>query len=197
MGFLFDILTMSIQLIAIIDPIGALPILMSMPELYRPEIFRRISRLVAMAVPSLLILFAIAGPYILRVFKVDLTHFRIAGGIILLVIGIDTLREGVPRTMSLSPEDFIFVPIITPMLVGPGAITTVMLFRTYHALPEVVVSILIASLVTYLVIRFSTFIVKAIGTNMARFLGRFMSLIITAWAVSLIIEGVKEAIGWT
>jgi multiple antibiotic resistance protein len=155
-------------------------------------VFRRALKIIAIAVPTLLIFFAVAGPYILTAFNISIADFRIAGGIVLLVIGIDTLREGAPRTMGLSPEDYVFVPIVTPMLVGPGAITSVMLFSTYYGLPEVIVSIAIASLVTYLVIRFGFLIMRVVGVNMLRFIGRFMSLIIMAWAVSLIIQGLKE-----
>ncbi len=191
MSIAIDVLIMTTQLIAIVDPVGALPIMVSMPGIEKPEVFRRALRIIAVAVPSLLIIFAVAGPYILRAFNISIADFRIAGGIVLLVIGIDTLREGAPRTMGLSPEEFIFTPIVTPMLVGGpgGAITSVMLFTTYYGIPEVIISILIASLVTYLVIRFSFSIIRLIGGNMLRFIGRFLSLIIMAWAVSLIIEG--------
>ncbi|GAB6945223.1 MarC family protein [Vulcanisaeta sp. JCM 14467] len=185
---------MTAQLIAIVDPVGALPIMVSMPGIDKPEVFRRALRIIAIAVPSLLIIFAVVGPYILSAFNISIADFRIAGGIVLLVIGIDTLREGAPRTMGLTPEEFIFTPIVTPMLVGPGAITSVMLFTTYYGMPEVIMSILITSLVTYLIIRFSFTIIRLIGSNMLRFIGRFMSLIIMAWAVSLIIQGVKETL---
>jgi Multiple antibiotic transporter len=192
MSIAIDVLIMVAQLIAIIDPMGALPLIMSMPNIEQTSVFRRALRIIAIAVPTLLIFFAVAGPYILTAFNISIADFRIAGGIVLLVIGIDTLREGAPRTMGLSPEDYVFVPIVTPMLVGPGAITSVMLFSTYYGLPEVIVSIAIASLVTYLVIRFGFLIMRVVGVNMLRFIGRFMSLIIMAWAVSLIIQGLKE-----
>ncbi len=192
MSIAIDVLIMVSQLIAIIDPMGALPLIMSMPNIEQTSVFRRALRIIAIAVPTLLIFFAVAGPYILTAFNISIADFRIAGGIVLLVIGIDTLREGAPRTMGLSPEDYVFVPIVTPMLVGPGAITSVMLFSTYYELPEVIVSIAIASLITYLVIRFGLLIMKVVGANMLRFIGRFMSLIIMAWAVSLIIQGLKE-----
>jgi len=192
MSTAIDVLIMVAQLIAIIDPMGALPLIMSMPNIEQTSVFRRALRIIAIAVPTLLIFFAVAGPYILTAFNISIADFRIAGGIVLLVIGIDTLREGAPRTMGLSPEDYVFVPIVTPMLVGPGAITSVMLFSTYYGLPEVIISIAIASLITYLVIRFGFLIMKVVGANMLRFIGRFMSLIIMAWAVSLIIQGLKE-----
>ncbi|WP_069807607.1 MarC family protein [Vulcanisaeta thermophila] len=189
----FDILVMTAQLIAIIDPVGALPIIFTIPNISEPGVYRRMVRVIAIAVPTLLAFFALAGPYILTAFNIDIADFRIAGGIVLLIIGIDTLREGAPSTMGIQPEDFIFVPIVTPMLVGPGAITSVMLFTTYYGLVDVLISIAIASLITYLVIRNSLVITRVVGTNMLRFIGRFMSLIIMAWAVSLIIQGIKEA----
>ncbi len=103
MSIAIDILIMTAQLIAIVDPVGALPIMISMPGIDKPEIFRRALRIIAIAVPSLLITFAVAGPYILTAFNISIADFRIAGGIVLLVIGIDTLREGgAPRTMGLS-----------------------------------------------------------------------------------------------
>jgi multiple antibiotic resistance protein len=193
MNAVIDVLVMVSQLIAIIDPVGALPLIMTMPNIEQAQVFRRVLRIIAIAVPTLLVFFAVAGPYILKAFNIDIADFRIAGGIVLLVIGIDTLREGAPRTMGLSPEDYVFVPIVTPMLVGPGAITSVMLFSTYYGLPEVIISIAIASLVTYLIIRFGFLIMRVVGANMLRFIGRFMSLIIMAWAVSLIIQGLREA----
>ncbi|MFP3485714.1 MAG: MarC family protein [Vulcanisaeta sp.] len=193
MNAVIDVLVMVSQLIAIIDPVGALPLIMTMPNIEQAQVFRRALRIIAIAVPTLLVFFAVAGPYILKAFNIDIADFRIAGGIVLLVIGIDTLREGAPRTMGLSPEDYVFVPIVTPMLVGPGAITSVMLFSTYYGLPEVIISVAIASLVTYLIIRFGFLIMRVVGANMLRFIGRFMSLIIMAWAVSLIIQGLREA----
>ncbi|MFP3279735.1 MAG: MarC family protein [Vulcanisaeta sp.] len=116
MSIAIDVLIMVSQLIAIIDPMGALPLIMSMPNIEQTSVFRRALRIIAIAVPTLLIFFAVAGPYILTAFNISIADFRIAGGIVLLVIGIDTLREGAPRTMGLSPEDYVFVPIVTPML---------------------------------------------------------------------------------
>lgn len=193
MSITIDLLTSVAQLIAIIDPMGALPIIMNIPNIGRPDVFKRALRIIAIAVPSLLIFFAVLGPYVLMVFQINIADFRIAGGIVLLALGIDMLREGMPSTMGLSPEDYIFVPVVTPLLVGPGALTSVMLLSTYYGVLESVVSSLIASLVTYLVIRYGSLIMRLIGINMLKFIARFMSLIVVAWAVSLIIGGVKEA----
>ena len=191
---LFNILTMTIQLLAIIDPAGVIPLLVPIFEegSKNKEIFRKIDRLVAIAVPALLILFTIIGDYLLKIFSIKGYDLKIAGGIILLVIAIDILREGFPKTSTINVEEYIFVPIITPMLVGPGAITAVLIFRSIYPLWQVLVSVLIASVITYLIIKFSRYLLLKIGGNMLRFIGRFMSIIIAAWAISLISEGILE-----
>ncbi len=80
------------------------------------------------------------------------------------------------------------------MLVGPGAITAVLVMRSMYPLWEVVLSVLLASAVTFLVIRFSGAILKRLGRDMLKFIGRFMSLIVAGWAVSLIVSGAREVI---
>ncbi|MFP3237242.1 MAG: MarC family protein, partial [Vulcanisaeta sp.] len=87
MSIAIDVLIMVSQLIAIIDPMGALPLIMSMPNIEQTSVFRRALRIIAIAVPTLLIFFAVAGPYILTAFNISIADFRIAGGIVLLVIG--------------------------------------------------------------------------------------------------------------
>lgn len=190
----FNILTMTIQLLAIIDPAGVIPLLVPIFEegSKNKEIFRKIDRLVAIAVPTLLVIFTIIGDYLLKIFSIKGYDLKIAGGIILLIIAIDILREGFPKTSTINVEEYVFVPIITPMLVGPGAITAVLIFRSIYPLWQVLLSVLIASAITYLVIKFSRYLLLKIGGNMLRFIGRFMSIIIAAWAISLISEGILE-----
>jgi len=110
MGIAIDVLVMVPQLIAIIDSMGALPLVMSMLNMNQALVFNRALRIIAIAVPTLLVFFTITRPYVLTAFNISIADFRIAGGIVLLVIGIDTLREGAPRTMGLNPEDYVFVP---------------------------------------------------------------------------------------
>ncbi len=189
---LLNIALMTVQLIAIIDPVGVLPLLAPLVNRLDEGAARRVNRMIAVSVPMLLIVFALLGEYILQAFGVKRYDLKIAGGVILLVIAIDILREGFPRTSAISTEEYVFVPIVTPMLVGPGAITSVIVMRSKYPLWEVVVSILIASIVTYLVIRYAQQLLSMLGQNMLKFIGRFMSIVIAALAVSLMSEGVIE-----
>ncbi|MGC8571367.1 MarC family protein [Caldivirga sp.] len=185
---LFDSLVAAVQLYAIIDPLGAIPLLVSVPDY--EKMMNRFLRLVAVTVPLLLLIFTFAGPLIFYVFSININDFRIAGGIILLIIAIDVLREGTPRTMGINPEDYVIVPIITPMLVGPGAITSVMVMVTYYNVFSVVTAILIASLATYMTMRYSVYLARLIGNNTLKIFARFFSLIIASWAIQLIASGI-------
>jgi multiple antibiotic resistance protein len=92
--------------------------------------------------------------------------------------------------MGINPEEYIIVPIITPMLVGPGAITSVMVMVTYYNELSVLMAILVASLATYLTMRYSIYLVRLIGNNTLRIFARFFSIIIASWAVQLIASGI-------
>ncbi|NPA22788.1 MAG: MarC family protein [Crenarchaeota archaeon] len=191
---LMNTLFMAIQLLAIIDPTGAIPLLAPVLAQADERTLRKIDKLVGLGVPSILILFAVAGQFLLQVFSIRTPDLEIAGGIILLIVSIDILREGYPKTASINVEEFVFVPIITPMLVGPGAITAVLVMRSTYPLWQVVLSILIASGVTFIVIKFSQKILRRLGEDMLKFIGRFMSLIVAGWSVSLIIQGIREVV---
>ncbi|KUO88832.1 MAG: antibiotic resistance protein MarC [Thermoproteus sp. JCHS_4] len=184
---LADALIGAAQLYAIIDPLGAVPLLAVIPNY--EKLYRRFLKLVAATVPALLLLFALAGPYIFYVFNININGFRAAGGILLLVIAVDILREGAPRTMGIDPEDYVVVPIITPMLVGPGAITSVMVMATYYNPFSLVLAIAVASALTYATMRYSLLLIKVVGSNTLKIFSRFFSLIVAAWAVQLIADG--------
>lgn len=189
---IFDALVAAVQLYAIIDPLGAIPLLISIPNY--EDLMGKFLRLVAITVPLLLLLFAFAGPIILNIFNININDFRIAGGVILLVIAIDILREGIPKTMGINPEEYIIVPIITPMLVGPGAITSVMVMATYYNTVVVLLAISVASLATYITMRYSIYLIRLVGSNTLKIFARFFSIIIASWAIQLITTGITGII---
>ena len=129
-----------VSLIAILDPVAAAPTFLAMTtENTARERILMAGRACATAA-GVLILFAVAGKGIFRVFGITLPSFQIAGGLILLLVSLDSLRakrsavqetdeereEGSPRRTSPSR-------LAVPMLSGPGAITTVIVLDTKAA----------------------------------------------------------------
>ncbi|MGC8544195.1 MAG: MarC family protein [Vulcanisaeta sp.] len=192
---IIDILNMTGQLIAILNPVGAIPTLSIYIVNMEPEQLSRVYRLVGISVPSLMIIFAVAGRYILQAFGVNIDAFRIAGGVLLMGVAMETLSAGGPRvTTAREPEEFVLVPIVTPLLVGPGTITELILFSAIYPIYEVIIASLLSSAFTYAVIRFSQPLLKRLGSSTLKVLGRFMSLIIAALAIGMILTGITNYI---
>ncbi|MEZ0248561.1 MAG: MarC family protein [Thermoproteus sp.] len=185
---LADALVGAAQLYAVIDPLGAIPLLTALPNY--EKMYPRFLKLVAVTVPALLLVFALGGPYIFYIFNININGFKAAGGILLLIVAVDIMREGVPKTMGINPEEYVVVPIITPMLVGPGAITSVMVMATYYNVFSLVLAIAAASALTYATMRYSIHLTRLVGNNTLRVFSRFFSLIVASWAVQLIADGV-------
>ena len=100
---------------------------------------------------------------------------------------------GLPRTKSLeSHTEVAIVPIATPLLVGPGTMTTIIVLSGIVPLLLLIISIFVVAFITYLLLRYSDILVRVLGRNGIRAMGRFMTIIIAAFAAQLIYSGVTE-----
>ena len=132
----------AITLFALLNPIGMLPVFISYTANERKEVQRLVALFVSLTVMALLLVFLLIGSPILQFFGVSLDSFRIAGGILLLTIGIgivngkssDNKEEIVTTetnnnlTQAKSIYSQIVIPMAMPLLVGPGVIANVILY---------------------------------------------------------------------
>lgn len=155
----------------------------------------------------ILLVFALAGGTILQVFGISLQAFRIAGGILIFGIGMEMVYARVSRTQmtatekyeSRDTEDIAIMPLATPMITGPGAITTAVVLMNeageypIAAIGIVIISIIISILITYIMMQNSHRIVGRIGQREYRAVNRLMGMILIAIAVQFMITGLREA----
>jgi multiple antibiotic resistance protein len=110
-----------------------------------------------------------------------------------MVLAVDMLGE-MPRTKRVEPTDMAVVPIATPLIVGPGTLTTILLLtsseRSLTNTALIVVAEVVAAATTYLILKFSDTLVRFLRVSTVRALGRFMSIIIASVAVDMIAKGV-------
>lgn len=185
------ILGLSVQLYAIMDPIAALPQFMRILEsLSASDIKSAISR-TSLAIFTLLTAFTLCGNYILMLFGISITSLKIAGGIILMAVALDTLITG-HKPSKIEVGEFIIVPLATPLIVGPGTMTLLIVSTGVYGMVSTLVSAYIAFIGVYLTLRLSSQILKLVGPTFVNGLGRFMSLIIASFAVEMLIGGIKE-----
>ncbi len=177
---------MIVQLYAILNPISVIPTYLSLMEGVEKPQRRRLLRRATLTVFFLMLIFLLGGSFILGFMKIGVDSVRFGGGILLFVISIDMLG-GVSRTKTLEEREQMFVvPIASPLLVGPGTITTLIIFSAIYPIHLGVISVIITVLLIYLTLRLSEQITGIIGKNGVRAMGRIMAIIIAATAAEMI-----------
>ncbi|MBC7113485.1 MAG: MarC family protein [Candidatus Methanomethyliales bacterium] len=180
------------QIFAILNPISVIPTFLSLTDDLDIVERHRIVRNSSFAVLIIALALALGGSYLLSFFHVSISSLQVGGGVLLMAIAIEMLG-GLPRTKSLeSHTEVAIVPIATPLLVGPGTMTTIIVLSGIVPLLLLIISIFIVAFVTYLLLRYSNILVRVLGRNGIRAMGRFMTIIIAAFAAQLIYSGVTE-----
>ena len=196
-----------IALITIINPIAAASIMVSMiapptPATIRPVAFKAS---LTILIASLLTLYT--GEFIFRLFGINVLSLKVIGGIILMMIAIN-MAYGHGAKSRHTPEehdeaqekeDISIVPLGIPILFGPGVIATIIVLNNNHlesfsrpiSFALVSVAIVVASLTTYLVLRYAGSINRALGVTGMKILTRIMGLVVGAIAAQFIVSGVK------
>jgi multiple antibiotic resistance protein len=196
---IFDLLivvvTYYVQLLAIMNPFSVIPTFLGMTQGLDYSEVSRIVKRAMLAGLTIVVLFTLAGNYVLEVFNVSIPGLRVGGGIILLVIAIDMLGEE-PRTKRMPKEDIAVVPIATPLIIGPGTITTILLLTASKPgdllnTGLVLLSGVLACITSFAILKLSRDIARYLRVSVIRALGRFMALIIAGVATELIATGIK------
>ncbi len=179
-----------ISLFVIIDPLGNIPIFLSLTEGLNTEERRRTFHVAVITGFILLMFFAILGHYILILFGITLESFMIAGGILLLIISMRLLLVGWKRDEGVPSESVGVVPIACPLLVGPGAITTVIMYFQASGILVTVTAVLVVFAITSIILRFIDSLNRILGKTGSIIVSRVMALFIAAIAVEFIIKGI-------
>lgn len=199
----FSLLALS-SIFFLVDPFAALPTFLAVTNGYDHQRLRRTAFKASLTALILLSSFAFAGEYIFRLFGITLPAFEIAGGVILLLIGLDMLEAKRSPTQesptesaaAAEKEDAGIVPLGVPMLAGPGAITSVMVLvgqaQTHWQMAAILISILITALICYLVLGNSDKVARILGETGIRILVRIMGLLLVALAVQYFVNGMAD-----
>jgi len=191
------LIPIAISIFAIMDPPAAIPTLISYigvlsgSEKDVKKIVNKIVNKAIIVVFILLTIFSLAGEYILKFFNIDLASLRIAGGVLLMAVAIDMLITG-HKPENVSSGDFAVVPIATPLIVGPGTMSTLIVYSRIYGSLTTLLGAYIALSISYPLLRYSYDLFKYLGTSTLQGLGKFMSLIIASIAVSLIFSGLRD-----
>lgn len=188
---------------SVIDPVGIAPIFLSLTPQIAPDARVRTMRRAVIVAAIILYAFAAGGRTLLTSLGITVPAFSMAGGILLLLVAIDMLFARVSRTRETPEEeqearastDVSVFPLAIPIISGPGAIVTVVLYMSqasgnFGEILAVLASILIALAACYISMRLSGLLLRILGETGVHVVGRVMGILLAALAVQFILNGV-------
>lgn len=192
----------------VIDPLANLPIFLTITAGDSTEQRQRTAIRAAFAAWVTLCTFAVAGGLIFKAFGISLGAFKIAGGLMLLLMSIDMMRAQPSRTRTSDEEqqesqardDVALFPLAIPMFAGPGAIATVMVLMSRaawepFATASVFAAVTITCAASWLLMRYAAKVGEKIPKTLLRAFERIMGLLLAAVAVEFIAGGIRDMMG--
>ena len=198
--------TVFITFLVIIDPVGTVPLFAALTQRQSKELRRRTAtRSISVAAITLLVI-ALVGQIVLRFLGIGLPAFRIAGGLLLLLLSIDMVfarQSGIRSTTAAETEeaedstDVAVFPLAVPLIAGPGAMTSIILLmgqtRGDFILQAIVVALMLSVLGLCLVaFLFAVRVIERLGVTGINVVGRVFGVVLAALAVQYIIDGVAD-----
>jgi multiple antibiotic resistance protein len=192
-----------IGLIAIVNPLGAVPIFVALTHGIAKERRTTIVRTVVIAVFLILFAALLIGELLLAFFGITVNSFRVGGGLLILLMAIPMMQARLSPVVHTqqeaeegeSKESVAVVPLAMPLLAGPGAISTVIVYThkgtgLMHYL-FIGLDILIVCFLLWLILKSVPWITKHISQTGINIFTRIMGLILAAIAVEFIANGMK------
>lgn len=192
-----------ISLFAILDPIGIIPIIVLLTAGMTDQKRAQVGRIASLAVCGILLVALLIGQPLLEFFGISIHSFRVAGGILLMVLAFKmlsgNLRESMPTlddlASSRSSPAHAIVPLSTPLLAGPGSISAVILVANKAQGVEhyliMGLEIILLSLTVWLTFLIAPWVARSLGKIGIDVFTRLMGLILVAISVEFIAGGLK------
>ncbi|HWE53102.1 MAG TPA: MarC family protein [Bryobacteraceae bacterium] len=193
------------SIFVLVDPIAAVPAFLAMTSHTDRARRRHMAVRAAWTCFAVLLLFSMGGTFIFKLFGITLAAFKIAGGLILGLIGLDMLKAKRSPTKEThdetvegaEKEDVGIIPLGIPMLAGPGSISSVMVLMSQNTdwLHTVIVVGAIGAVagVSFLVLAAADRVSSYLHETGIRILTRMMGLLLLAIAVQFVLNGLKDA----
>lgn len=203
-GSLQEYLKFLVALVAIVNPVGTIPVFINLTANQDSRTRHRNGRTAALAMGLILVAVLFSGEAILRFFGITVGSFRVGGGILILLMALSMLHAKMSNVKQTAEEELdsaerdsvAVVPLATPLLAGPGAISTVILYAQRsdsagHYLFMCGAIVILAGL-TLLLFRLAPTIARLLGKTGINIVTRLMGLIMAAMGVEFIASGLRQ-----
>lgn len=196
-----EIVTKIFFLIAVIDPVGTVPVYLEATKQFDKHHKKKIAVRASVVAFCILMFFIIVGQIILEGMAVSLNAFQISGGLILFLFALTMIfGDGKPDSEKIKIKDYKHVtifPIAIPSIASPGAIMAVVLMTDNHLYTiqqQVTTSILVLFVVflTLLLLLAANHVQKRIGEYGITVISKIMGMILASYAIQSILTGLKD-----
>ncbi|MGR5179148.1 YchE family NAAT transporter [Vibrio parahaemolyticus] len=190
-------------LVAAVNPVGIMPVFVSLTGHMSPEDKNKTAATANIAVAVILITSLLAGQVLLDMFSISLDSFRVAGGLLLLSIAFSMMsgklgedkQNKQEKSEYVSKEQIGVVPLAMPLMAGPGAISSTIVYGArYPTMVEtvgIIISIIVFSLCSWMLYRSAPLIVRFLGQTGINVITRIMGLILGALGIEFMANGLK------
>lgn len=193
-GDMGSFLVCFIPLFVAIDPLGVIPLYLAMTKGMKK---REVARVIVMTIATALCLalaFLFLGKGIFNFMGISVNDFKIAGGVILLLIALNMVLTG-KEGKQVWDRTVGVVPLGVPLIVGPASITTLLIQIDSHAIQWVIASLVANLAIVALVFIFSGYIARALGVSAMTAFSKIIGLFLAAIAVMMMRVGIQGAFG--
>ena len=171
-----------IVLFAIIDPIGIMPIILSIRDKGKS-----INTMKAVFFSfGLMFMFFFVGDWILELFGVDINSFAVAGALVIFLMAIEMVLDiEIFKDSSIAANDATIVPVVFPLLAGAGSFTTLLSLKAEYSSINILLALLVNAAVVFVVLSATSYIQRLLGKGGVYFTRKFFGIILLAISVKL------------
>ncbi len=184
-----------ISLFVAIDALGALPFLVGLTKNLSPAQRNSLIARSTLSALSIGLVFLFGGRAIFSFLGITESDFRVAGGLLLIVFSIRDLLNSSSHQGAEAPTRIGIVPIAVPLMMGPAALTTIMVGTEQFGITVTVLSLILNLLIVWVMFSQSTRLIKLLGEDASDAINKIFSLLIAAIGVMLVRSGVMEMLG--
>jgi multiple antibiotic resistance protein len=191
-----SLLSASLLLLLVFDPLGNMPVFMSYLRIVPPERRRRVVVREMLIALTILLIFLAGGQYILTALRIEGPSLTIAGGVILFLIALRMIFPATKMPEEELQQEPLIVPLAVPLVAGPSAMATILLLTSRWPQQRLdwLLALLIAWGLSALLLVLTPTLSDLLGERVLRAVERLMGMILVAVAVQMALDGVTEFI---
>jgi multiple antibiotic resistance protein len=209
-GFFSSVLVTLVTLLPIVNPVSTAILLLGISKHLTKKDLNRQIIMACIYMTGILVVFLLAGHFIMIFFGISIPGIRIAGGMVIGFLGFKMLFPGEAKITQAEKQEAIeksnisFSPLAMPSLAGPGAIATVITISSsidgrhgydkVFAFAGVILAIVVTAIISWLVLRSAGFVSRVLGVNGVDSLSRIMGFLLICIGIQFAIIGVQDLI---